>query len=58
MTHKEFLDRLITVWSKFPELRFGQLIENAIYKDKYCLFSISNHDMIKALEDFARDNGK
>ena len=54
MTHKDFLDKLINVWSKFPELRFGQLIAICMHGEDIDLFYIKNESLIENLEEFEK----
>lgn len=48
---RPFLDKIAKYWETYPDLRFGQLIDNALYgTDKKDIFSIEDDDMEKILE--------
>jgi len=46
------LDKLLEVWSVYPEMRLGQLLDNATYMEDD-LFYISNQKLLDRLQEFA-----
>lgn len=50
------LERLLQVWMVYPELRLGQLLSNAVYKDDD-LFYISNNKLLDRLQELAEKYG-
>jgi len=51
-TQDEVLETIRRVWKKYPELRFGQLIVNAIGIDP---FYVPDKGVIKGMRDFAKE---
>jgi len=52
---KEVLDRLLQAWLQYPELRLGQLVDNAMYinrDNKPNLFNIEDMALIEIIELF------
>lgn len=57
-TKKEIVIRLLSAWKSCPDLRFGQLINNATvfkYKD---IFYIEDYDLIELVENYVKDLNK
>jgi len=49
----EILKRLEVVWKKYPDLRLGQLLVNAVYdQTDSILFYIEDEKLIKKIEKF------
>lgn len=44
--------RILQVWNKFPGMRLGQLIDNAMYDQGVDLFYIDDMKLIKLLEEY------
>lgn len=54
----EFCNQLAAIWSKYPDWRFGQLIENfKRFVNKSDLFYIEDEDFMKMLKGVF-ENGK
>jgi hypothetical protein len=49
---KHVMDRLLDAWKKIPELRLGQLINNAIGNEQN-LFYYEDFDLVREAEQFA-----
>jgi hypothetical protein len=50
------IPRLVTAWSKVPQLRLGQFIVNAMNGVEP--FYISDDDLVRTLEEYAERHGK
>ena len=50
MTRDEFMLRLRAVWDMYPNLRFGQMLDNALDDDIDYLFWIKDKELIEELE--------
>lgn len=59
MTQFKTLYRLYQVWRRFPELRLGQLIENAlsVTDDAHDVFYVTDATLVKHLEAFGAKHG-
>jgi len=51
----QILDLLYKANKKYPELRFGQLVENLHLRDNEDLFYLSDEEMVKRLEELLKD---
>lgn len=55
------MNRLLKVWEKVPELRFGQLIENVMSSDSRKMddfFNVEDRILADAAEEFLKKRGK
>ena len=50
----EVLNRFKRLWLCFPDLRFGQLVENISTEQAKDLFYIEDEDFLTALEDYQK----
>lgn len=50
----QLLDHILCMWTKYPDLRLGQLIANAIPTER--LFSIEDEALAKQLYFFVEEN--
>jgi uncharacterized protein YihD (DUF1040 family) len=48
---KPFLERLEKIWSKYPDLRFGQMVINYTQMQHFDGYHIEDEEMITALEN-------
>jgi hypothetical protein len=53
---KDCLRDLELVWAQFPELRLGQLIENAAHETP--IFYIEDGELVKRLYEFLNEHRK
>lgn len=51
---KVILERLEKLWKKYPDLRLGQLITNAI-NDIIVLYYVEDENLLDCLEDYYAD---
>ena len=49
---KKVLKVLEGVWKQYPDLRLGQLLENALPANQNCIFYLEDGDLILALLEF------
>lgn len=50
---QDVLDCLLLAWNKTPELRLGQLIENAV-ADGQDIFYLEDYALLNMIEDFVK----
>lgn len=46
------VDRILFLWRKYPSLRLGQLIENAMGRDHKCFYYVGDEEFITQLENY------
>lgn len=54
----EILGLISNIWHAYPDLRFGQLVENFAIKDKYSMFYQEDDTTKALLEHYAEKYGK
>ena len=59
---RAILNRLLAVWCSYPDLRLGQLLDNAVMVRADTLgvglYNLEDNDLIAAAETFANDHGR
>ena len=48
----EMLNRIKPVWQTYPDIRLGQLIDNAMDGQKVSLFHIEDDKLLELIENF------
>jgi len=58
---RAILNRLLAMWCAYPDLRLGQLLDNAIHVRARTLsvgmYQLEDNELIAAVEQFAKDHG-
>lgn len=54
MDKREFMNRLLAVWSTYPHLRFGQLLDNIVTVEGGDLFYLTEEQLIEKAEKWVR----
>lgn len=49
---KPFLEKLEQIWNKFPDMRFGQFIENVSHLKKQELYFLEEEQLLELFENF------
>ncbi len=49
---KPFLERIEEIWKKYPDLRFGQLINNIFGNLGNVLYYLEDAEIIEIIEEF------
>lgn len=54
----EIMKRFQELWERYPDLRFGQLVENVLKiggKGNHCIFSIEDDVTLERLEEYSNN---
>jgi hypothetical protein len=49
-------EKILRAWKLVPEMRLGQLIDNALYGGRLGVFQIEDDDFSNALLEYAKDS--
>jgi hypothetical protein len=55
---KPFLERIEEVWKKYPDLRFGQLINNIFEHQPTLFYYLEDFEIIEIIEEFYKQMEK
>ena len=55
---KPFLERFEEIWKKYPDLRFGQLINNIFGDLASVLYYLEDDEIIEIIEEFYKQMEK
>ena len=55
---KPFLERIEEIWKKYPDLRFGQLINNVFGEQQVLFYYLEDFEIIEIIEEFYKQMEK
>ena len=58
MTRRGFIDKVYAVWMQYPELRFGQLLDNAIPNAGRDIFYMTDEELLAYLKAFCEKHAQ
>lgn len=55
---KPFLEKIEEIWKKYPDLRFGQLVNNVFGEQPALFYYLEDFEIIEIIEEFYKQMEK